>query len=255
VEPQSAHVAFASTHWSVVQAARDRSSAPTREALNLLCATYWQPVYAFIRPSGSPREDALDLAQGFFAALLDDRSMARADPDKGRFRSFLLGALRHYLADERRRDRAKKRGGDRELVPLDVALAETRYGFEAAITVTPEIEYDRAGALAVLDRTLARLREKFDLSGRAVLFDALKEFLTGDKSSSGYGSVAGRLQITEGAARMTVTRMRQRFRALVRQDLSHTVLTAAELEEDPENPPLDVPRYNRLHPTFRKAVL
>lgn len=222
---------FATTHWSVIQAARDGSSAAARDALNHLCATYWQPVYAFIRRSGSNAEDARDLTQGFFAALLADDSFARADRDKGRFRSFLLGALKHYLVDEQRRAQTRKRGGDRELVPLDVALAETRYGIEAVAAVSPEAEYDRAWALSVLDRALGRFREEFELAGRAVLFDALKGFLTGDKPAAGYRSVAAQLRITEGAAKMTVTRMRQRFRVLVQQELSQTVLTAAELEE------------------------
>ena len=223
---------FATTHWSLIQAARDGSSAEARQALDRLCRIYWQPVYAFTRRSGATPEDARDLTQSFFADLLADNSVFRADPQKGRFRSFLLGALKHFLSDQRTRVAAIKRGGDCECVPLDAALAESRYGAVPSTTATPDREYDRAWALTVLDRALARLREEFVLSGRGPLFDGLKGFLTGDKAGSGYQDTAARLRITVGAAKMNVTRMRHRFRALVRQELTHTVLTSAELEEE-----------------------
>lgn len=200
-----------------------------------LCQTYWQPVYAFVRRSGRNSEDARDLTQSFFADLIADSSISRADPDRGRFRSFLLGALKHFMADERDRANAIKRGGNIEFVPFDLALAEERYGVQPSSDGSPDHEYDRAWALAVLDRGLQRLREEFVLSGRMGLFDGLKGFLTGDKSASTFAAAATQLKITEGAAKMTVTRMRQRFRALVRQELSHTVLTTDELEEELRN--------------------
>jgi RNA polymerase sigma-70 factor (ECF subfamily) len=181
---------------------------------------------------GHNPEDARDLTQAFFAQLLAKQSVHRADPEQGRFRSFLLGAFKHFLADEHDRALTQKRGGHLEFLPLDFALTESRYGGEPATHSTPDRAFDRAWALAVIDRTLSRLREEFDLSGRVALFDGLKGFLTGDKSFSSYEAAAAQLQITEGAAKMTVTRMRQRFRALIRQELSQTVLTSAELDAE-----------------------
>ena len=223
---------FATTHWSVVLAAGDTASLCGREALEALCRTYWQPIYAFTRRTGANAEDAQDLTQGFFAHLLNGDSLKRADEARGSFRSYLIGALKHFLADAHDRSQARKRGGGIEFVPLDLLLAESRYGVEPVVETTPEAAYDRAWALAVLDRALGRLREEFTLSGRSALFDGLKAFLTGDRAGVTFAAAAARLRITEGAAKMTVTRMRQRFRALVRQELAQTVLTNSELEEE-----------------------
>jgi RNA polymerase sigma-70 factor (ECF subfamily) len=214
-----------------VLAAAESAGAGAASALEELCRNYWQPVYAFIRRSGVNPEDSRDLTQGFFYDLLGADSLKRASPVRGRFRSYLLGVLKHFLADEYDRSRALKRGGGIEFVPIDVMLAESRYGLELASESAPAA-YDRAWALAVLDRALSRLREEFALSGRAALFDGLKPFLIGDRSDLTFAQVAGQLRITEGAAKMTVTRMRQRFRALVRQELAQTVVTSAELEEE-----------------------
>jgi RNA polymerase sigma-70 factor (ECF subfamily) len=231
--PDREPLQFTTTRWSLVVEAAGQSHTPeANAALNDLCCTYWQPIFAFVRSRVSNPEDARDLTQGFFADLLSDRSLQRADPQQGRFRSFLLGALKHFLADERDRAMAKKRGGDVEFVPLDIALAETRYGMEASVAITPDTEFDRGWALAVLDRGLSRLRHEFALSGRAVLFDALKVFLTGDKSPGTYGNAAAALRMTEGAAKMIVSRMRQRFRAIVRQEIAQTVSTPEQLEAE-----------------------
>jgi RNA polymerase sigma-70 factor (ECF subfamily) len=215
----------------VVVAAGDSAGTAANQALEKLCRDYWQPVYAFVRRSGANSEDARDLTQSFFADLLRGNSLERADPVRGRFRSYLLGALKHFLADEHDRSQALKRGGGIEFVPVDVMVAESRFGLELA-SESPPAAYDRAWALAVLDRALARLREEFTLSGRAALFDGLKGFLLGDRGDLSFAKVAEELRITEGAAKMTVTRMRQRFRALVRQELAQTVGTSAELEEE-----------------------
>jgi len=223
---------FPSTHWSVVLAAGDSAASAAPRALENLCCAYWQPVYAFSRRMVANPEDARDLTQAFFADLLSGESLKRADPARGRFRSYLLGALKHFLADEHDRVQARKRGGGIEFVPIDALLAESRYGPEPAIEGTPDAAYDRAWALAVLDRALNRLREEFALSGRAGLFDGLKAFLTGERGGPTFAQVADRLRITEGAAKMTVTRMRQRFGALVRQELAQTVLTNSELDEE-----------------------
>jgi len=193
------HGTFPTTHWSAVVAAGESSGARVASALEELCRNYWQPVYAFIRRSGVNPEDSRDLTQGFFCDLLGGEAL--------------------------------KRGGGIEFVPIDAVLAESRYGFEVSIESAPAA-YERDWALAVLDRALGRLREEFNLSGRAALFDGLKGFLLGDRGDLTFAKVAEELRITEGAAKMTVTRMRQRFRALVRQELAQTVGTSAELEEE-----------------------
>lgn len=223
---------FNTTHWSVVRSAVDSKAPGADRALEQLCRVYWQPVYAFVRRTVPQPEDARDLTQGFFAELLADRTIARADPDKGRFRSFLLGALKHFLADEHDKSKARKRGGGVEFVPFDTTVAESRYGAAPARGITFEAQFDRAWALAVLDSTLARLREEFELSGRTVLFNGLKGFLVGDKPTVSYAEVAAQLRITEGSAKMTVTRMRQRFRAIVRQEIAQTVTTPEQLETE-----------------------
>jgi RNA polymerase sigma-70 factor (ECF subfamily) len=215
-----------------VLAAGDSATPAADRALEHLCRGYWQPVYAFCRRTGANSEDARDFTQAFFADLLRSNSLKRADPARGRFRSYLLGALKHFLADEHDRAQARKRGGGIEFIPIDLMLAESRYGLEPASEDLPEASYDRAWALAVLDHALGRLREEFALSGRTVLFDGLKAFLSGDRGDLTFAQVADRLRVTEGAAKMTVTRMRQRLRALVRQELAQTVLTSSELDEE-----------------------
>ncbi|MCI0538866.1 MAG: sigma-70 family RNA polymerase sigma factor [Verrucomicrobiales bacterium] len=223
---------FTTTHWSLVLAAGDSQAPSADDALEQLCRTYWQPVYAFVRRTVSNPEDARDLTQSFFPDLLGDRAFARADPEKGRFRSFLLGALKHFLADEYDKAKARKRGGHVEFVAFDTEVAESRYGAEPSSAIPPEAHFDCGWALAVLDRALARLREEFELSGRAVLFDGLKGFLTGGKPTANYSEAATSLRISEGAAKMTVTRMRQRFRAIVRQEIAQTVTTPDQLEAE-----------------------
>jgi len=231
-DPATGLAPFPTTHWSVVLAAGESAESAAAAALEELCRSYWQPVYAFIRRSGANPEDARDLTQAFFADLLSGKSFKRVDPERGRVRCYLLGSLKHFLADQRDRARAHKRGGGIEFVPIDAVLAESRYGLEPASADNPGAAYDRAWALAVLDRALGRLREEFTLSGRAVLFNGLKDFLIGDRSDFTFAQAAEQLRITEGAAKMTVTRMRQRFRALVRQELAQTVVTNAELEDE-----------------------
>jgi RNA polymerase sigma-70 factor (ECF subfamily) len=188
------HSVFPTTHWSVVVAAGESAETGANLALERLCRDYWQPVYAFVRRSGVNPEDARDLTQGFFADLLRGDSLERANPARGRFRSYLLGALKHFMADEYDRSQALKRGGGMEFVPIDAMLAESRYGLELASESAPAA-YDRAWALAVLDRALTRLREEFALSGRAVLFDGLKPFLIGDRGDPAASSVATQYKI------------------------------------------------------------
>lgn len=218
---------FLTTRWSIVAAADSSNPASAANALETLCSSYWPAVYRFILRFGNDPETARDLTQAFFLDLLQSRAYLRASPDRGRFRSFLLGTLKHFLADEHDRSRAQKRGGHLAFLRFDTLMADS----SPSALLPPDHQFDRDWALATLDRSLARLREEFQLSGRAALFDSLKQFLSGEKTAS-YAEVAAELRITEGAAKMTVTRMRHRFRAIVRQEIAETVTTPDQLETE-----------------------
>src|SRR6266849_6835069 len=193
---------FATTHWSVVVAAGHRSSPQAREALATLCNTYWYPLYVFVRRQGFSAEGAQDLTQEFFARLLEKDFLALVDREKGRFRSFLLAACKHFLSNERDRDRAKKRGGGHEVISFDVAHAESRYRLEPAHDLSPEKLFERRWAMTLLDQVLALLRNESVQAGKADQFDHLKAFLTGDKGQTSYHDVAEKLGMTEGAAKV-----------------------------------------------------
>jgi len=222
---------FLTTHWSVVVAAGQSANPASAQALEILCRGYWQPVYGFIRRNIPNVEDARDLTQGFFEHLLENRTLSRANPDRGKFRSFLLGAVKFFLAHEHDRRTALKRGGQIEFLQFDTVSVETR-----SSTLDPtkslESQYDRDWALAVLDAALERLREEFELSGRTGLFEGVKPFLTGEKSDETYAHIAARLNITEGAIKMTAKRMRDRFAVLVRQEIAQTVSSPEDLESE-----------------------
>ena len=224
----TANAPFSSTNWSLVAAAGDSLHPDSARALEALCRAYWQPVYGFIRRNVSNVDDARDLTQGFFEHLLENRTLTRADPQQGRFRSFLLGAVKYFLADQRDRCAAIKRGGRIEFLQFDTSMAETRSAAPAQDR-SVEAQFDRDWVLAVLDRALHRLREEFTLSGRAELYENLKCVLMGEKSTT-YAQIAQRLKITEGAAKMTVKRMRERFGAIIRQEISQTVATPEDLQ-------------------------
>lgn len=222
---------FLTTHWSVVVAAGQSADPASAQALETLCRAYWQPVYGFIRRTVSNVDDARDLTQGFFEHLLQNDTLSRADPEHGKFRSFLLGSVKFFLAHQYDRRTALKRGGHIEFLHFDTALAEAR-----SSTLDPDksldSQYDRDWALAILDTALDRLREEFELSGRTSLFEALKPLLTGVKSDKTYAHIADSLSITEGAIKMTAKRMRDRFAVLVRQEIGQTVASAGDLESE-----------------------
>src|SRR5207253_3905877 len=180
-------------------AAQDRDSTEARAALAELCESYWYPLYAFIRRQGHSMEDARDLTQEFFARLLEKDYLGAVDRAKGKFRSFLLACCKHFLANERDRARALKRGGGRLTVSLDFQAAESRYALEALQSLPPEKLFERRWALTLLDQVLVRLREEFVSAGKLPWFDRLKAYLTGDKGEATYGQVALDLQTTEGA--------------------------------------------------------
>jgi RNA polymerase sigma-70 factor (ECF subfamily) len=223
---------FPTTRWSRVVAAGGRAAPEARQALAELCAAYWYPLYAFIRRKGWNPEDALDGTQDYFAALLEKRTVAAADPSKGRFRSFLLTDCTHFLAHRRERDRAAKRGGGIAPLSIDIRDAEGRYLREPAHSLTPERLFQRDWALELLDGVLARLRREYEHSGRAATFEALKCVLTADSPSVPHAELAARLGTTPGAAQVAVHRLRKRYRALIREAIAATVVDRAEVESE-----------------------
>jgi len=223
---------FAETHWSVVLSAGRGDDTRSREALARLCQTYWYPLYAFVRRHGHSPEDAQDLTQGFFAHLLEHHALAKAHPAKGRFRSWLLASLRHFLANEQARASAQKRGGGRTPISLDAASAETRYGLEPADHATPDRLFERNWALTLLEEVLKRLRAEQADAGKLAQFEQLEDCLMGELPAPRYAELAARLGASQEALRMTVSRLRRRYRDLLRAEIAHTVSTPAEIDEE-----------------------
>jgi len=222
---------FATTRWSLIAAAQDPAAPEARQALAELCAAYWYPVYAYVRRRGHDHHAAQDLTQGFFARLLEKNDLAAADQTRGRFRSFLLTACQHFLANEHDRATAQKRGGGQAHVPLDFTDADGRFAREPADETTPERVFDRQWALGVLDRVLAGLRDEYVESGRAKLFDSLKGSLTG-ATEVGYAEMADQLRMTVGAVKVAVHRLRQRYKDRLRAAIAETVATPEEVEDE-----------------------
>lgn len=223
---------FATTHWSVVLSAREKDSPQSAEALETLCRAYWYPLYAFVRRQGQSPEDAQDLTQSFFARLLEKDYLQSAVREKGRFRTFLLVALKRFLANEWDRARAQKRGGAQIHVPLDTELAEQRYQVEPTEGVSADGVYERRWALTLLDETMARLRREFAAAGKADEFGQLKVFLTAEKGAIGYAEIAAQAGMNEGAVRVAVHRLRRRFRELFREEIAHTVARPEDIDEE-----------------------
>lgn len=222
---------FATTHWSVVLSASQPESERYQQALEALCRTYWFPLYAFLRRHGFNTHEAEDHIQAFFTSLLEKRGLRLADPKRGRFRSFLLTALKHFLANEHARAGAKKRGGDRKFLSLDIENAENRYIQGPRDELSPEKLFERSWAFAVLDRTMARLQAEA-AAKKQKLFDDLKIYLTAEKSAVPYHQVATRLNITEGAVKVAVHRLRRRYRDLLRDEIAQTVTTEEQINEE-----------------------
>lgn len=205
------------------------SSPEARRSLAVLCEDYWFPLYAFVRRTGHSAEDAQDLTQEFFVRLVDKHFLAAADSRKGRFRTFLITALKRFLANEYDRARAQKRGGGQRLVSLE--SLEARYRQEPADTLTPERIFEQQWALALLDQVLARLQTEMTTDSKAALFDALKGHLTGSQAT-GYAATAARLGMTEGAVKVAAHRLRQRYRELLREEIAQTVTSLEEVDEE-----------------------
>jgi RNA polymerase sigma-70 factor (ECF subfamily) len=197
-----------------------------------LCRIYWYPLYAYVRHRGYGAQDAEDLTQEFFARILAKDYLASVDRSKGKFRSFLLASLKHFLANEWDRAHAQKRGGGQVTVPLDGAGAETRYSLEPTHDITPEKLFERQWAITVLEQVMARLKREFVAGGKAHLFETLKTFLAGDETSSTYAQAAGKLAMTEGAVKVAIHRMRRRYRELLREEIAHTVAGPGEIADE-----------------------
>jgi RNA polymerase sigma-70 factor (ECF subfamily) len=231
MHPGHSAAAFATTRWSVVRAA-GASGADAAAALETLCRSCWPPIYAYIRRLGHGPEEARDHTQGFFAQLLARGSLAAAEQERGRFRSFLLGALKHYLADAHASATAAKRGGGVELLPLDTTAAEDSYAWEPADDLTPEHIFERRWALTLLARALERLEEESRLSGKAHLFATLKGFLSEGTAMTTYPEAARVLGLSEANVRMSVTRLRRRYGELVRAEVADTLGSHADLDDE-----------------------
>ena len=221
---------FPRTHWSVVVSASDPASAHAAEALEKLCRTYWYPLYAFVRRRGKSPADAQDLTQEFFARLLARHWLERADQTRGRFRTFLLTALERFLANEWDKGHALKRGGAMQFVPLDLTIAETRYGLEPANPLTPAQVFERRWALTLLEMVLEKLALEYAAEGKAKLFAALKPDLVGTASSLSYPQLANTLGLSESGVRVAVHRLRQRYRDLLRTEIANTVASSEDVD-------------------------
>jgi RNA polymerase sigma-70 factor (ECF subfamily) len=228
---QHGGVAFTTTHWSVVLEAQGESPA-AQEALEKLCRTYWRPIYGFVRRQGVAPAEAEDLTQGFFASLLEHRNLNAVRQEQGRLRSYLLGALKYFLGEERRRGMAIKRGKGQRLIPFEELRAAERVGLEPADPMTPELIYERRWASTVLERALNLLKDEYQRAGNATLFDWLKQLLPGEPDAPSQKDVAVQLGMTENAVRQAFHRFRQRYQSLLREEIANTVATPGDIEDE-----------------------
>jgi RNA polymerase sigma-70 factor (ECF subfamily) len=223
---------FVTTHWSVVLAAGHGDTTQSLDARARLCQTYWYPLYAYARRRGSSPHDAQDLTQEFFARLLEGNWVARADQHRGRFRSFLLSAMKHFMANEWNKGQTQKRGGGQSVISLDDVTAENRYRLEPADKATPESLYERGWALALLDSVLARLEDENRREGRHDWINIMRTTLTSDQETIDYDHLAHELGVAETAARVAVHRLRKRYRQLIREAVADTVDSPDEVDAE-----------------------
>jgi DNA-directed RNA polymerase specialized sigma24 family protein len=223
---------FQTTLWGMVESARDGEATEAREALAALCTTYWYPLYAFVRRKGHDVDAAQDLVQGFFAKLLEKGDLAAVEKGKGKFRSFLMAACTHYLANQADHARAQKRGGGKPLISIDRLAAEGRYGGEPAHRLTAERLFERQWALALLDNVVQALAAEMSRAGKARQFEALRPALLGAAEHASYSQIAGELDVSEEAARAAAHRLRRRYRVLLRQEVARTLDDPADLDAE-----------------------
>jgi RNA polymerase sigma-70 factor (ECF subfamily) len=228
---QYAAASFTTTHWSLVLEAQGETPAAQR-ALEILCRTYWRPLYGFVRRQGVGQEEAEDLTQGFFALLLERRDLSAVRKEKGRLRSYLLAALKHFLADERRRAMAIKRGKGERLIPLEELRTGEWMDLEPADPLTAERIYERRWASTVLDRVLNLLKDEYAATRNAALFDSLTQLLPDEPGAPSRADIAARFDMTENAVSQAFHRFRRRYQSLLRQEIAHTVATPGDIEDE-----------------------
>jgi RNA polymerase sigma-70 factor (ECF subfamily) len=224
---------FNTTHWTIVLACGDEENSDrAQEALASLFQTYWYPLYAYVRRRGYDEHDAKDLVQGFCLHLQEKHAIAKADRQRGKFRTFLLSSLQNFLGHERERSRAQKRGGGHELIRLDAEEADARYRLEPAHSVTPEVIFEKRWAHALLDQTISDLRADFIMRGKQRLFDGLSSFLTADLREISYQSAADQLRLPISAIKTTVHRLRRDYRSKLREEIGRTVSSPDEIDDE-----------------------
>jgi DNA-directed RNA polymerase specialized sigma24 family protein len=228
---QRGGAAFTTTHWSVVLEAQGQSPA-AKEALEKLCRTYWRPVYSFVRRQGAGPEEAEDITQGFFSLLLERRDFDTVRKEKGRLRSYLLISLKHFLASEHRRAMTAKRGKGQRLIPLEELSANERLELEGAGAVSADRLYERRWALTLMEQVLRRLKDEYCTAGNAVLFDSLKQLLPDEPGAPSRAEIASQLGMTDNALRQAFHRFRHRYQVLLREEISHTVAIASDIEDE-----------------------
>jgi RNA polymerase sigma-70 factor (ECF subfamily) len=224
-------VAFTTTHWSVVLEAQGASPA-AQEALEKLCRTYWRPIYGFVRRQGAEAEDAEDLTQGFFALLLERKDLNTVRKEKGRLRSYLLTSVKHFLADESRHAMAVKRGKGQRLIPLDEIRERECVDIERSDRLTADQIYERRWAFTVLEQVMARMRDEYRSAGNVRFFDQMKKMLMDEPDRPSQAQIASEFDMTENAVKQAFYRFRQRYQALLREEISHTVAMPGDIEDE-----------------------
>lgn len=228
----SDHRRFLTTRWSLVLAAGGEGSSASRQALEELCSSYWYPLYGYVRRTGRGPEEAADLTQDFFALVLERRDVSAADPSRGRFRSYLLGALKNFLANAWHKETAQKRGGAARLISIDAQDAEQRFTAESNTERSPEGEFARTWALTLLEQVLGKLRRDYEAADKGELFGVLQPTLTAVRDSLSYRDLGEQLDMREGAVKVAVHRLRQRYRELLRSEIAATVAEPNEIEDE-----------------------
>lgn len=223
--------AFNTTHWSVVHLAGQKDSPDAASALEQLCRTYWYPLYAYARRQGHSPPDGQDLTQQFFAVFLEKKYFGLANPERGRFRSFLLASFKHFLANDYHRNRTAKRGGRFAFISLD-DTSETRFRNEPAGEASPDKLFEQAWVLTLLEKVMKDLHQEYVGAGKGNVFDVLGIFLSGEKSEATYEEIGNRLQMSESAVKMAVSRLRRRYGELLRREIAHTLTGPTTVEDE-----------------------
>jgi len=223
---------FNTTHWSVILAARDGDSEQAALALEHLCCNYWYPLYSYLRRNSYSPHDAQDLTQSFLAHLIEKRDLASVSPERGKFRSFLLVALKHFVSDERKKANAQKRGGGERAISIDAQFAESRYQIEIADPATPELSFERQWAFILLDRVFESLRADYAERGKSEIFSALQPALGGNGELQPYAKIGEKLSLTEASVKIAVHRLRKEFGQRLRAAIAETVSTEDEIDSE-----------------------